>query len=93
MARLADAVVSISRYTTEAYQALCPGLETLVDIPNGVDLEPFTRQMPLLENLDAAIRPKQYVLFLGRFNERKGVDVLLCGGSLRYAPIRKVCNW
>lgn len=76
--RSADAVVSISRYTTEAYQALCPGLETLVDIPNGVDLEPFTRQAPPPENLDAAIRPKQYVLFLGRLNERKGVDVLLC---------------
>lgn len=75
--RSADAVVSISRYTTEAYQALCPGLETLVDIPNGVDLEPFARQAAAPVNCDPSLTPKQYLLFLGRLNERKGVDILL----------------
>ena len=73
--RSADAVVSISRFTTAAYQALCPQFETLVDIPNGVDLEPFARQAAPPENFDAAITSKQYLLFLGRLIERKGVDV------------------
>ncbi|MBA4016153.1 MAG: hypothetical protein C0483_03085 [Pirellula sp.] len=73
----ADAVVSISRFTTAGYHAVCPGLETLVEIPNGVDLQPFAQQAARPENLDAAIVPQQYLLFLGRLHEGKGVDVLL----------------
>jgi glycosyltransferase involved in cell wall biosynthesis len=48
-----------------------------VDIPNGVDLQPFTTPTPRPARLDPSIQPGQYVLFLGRLKHRKGLDVLL----------------
>jgi glycosyltransferase involved in cell wall biosynthesis len=49
----------------------------IVDIPNGVDLEPFACQAARPRTLDPAIKPEGYVLFLGRLRRQKGVDVLL----------------
>lgn len=73
----ADALIAISRFTHERFLALCPHARSVVDIPNGVDLEPFIRPVRQPAEMDAAIRPGQYVLFLGRLKRRKGVDVLL----------------
>lgn len=73
----ADALVSIGNFTTEGFRRLHQGTPNIVPIPNGIDLEPFAEQAPRPENLDARIKPGQYVLFLGRLKARKGVDVLL----------------
>jgi glycosyltransferase involved in cell wall biosynthesis len=75
--RCADALVAISRYTRAGFQRLCPEAKTVVDIPNGVDLEAFANPVPRPVDLDAAVRPGEYLLFLGRLQYRKGVDVLL----------------
>lgn len=75
----ADALVSISEFTRTGFLRLCPTVQRIVDIPNGVDLRPFREQAPVPANLDPAIRPGEYALFLGRLKHRKGVDVLLEG--------------
>jgi glycosyltransferase involved in cell wall biosynthesis len=72
-----DVLVAISRFTRESLLRLCPNPRTMVDIPNGVDLEPFASAAGRPASLDAAIRPGEYLLFLGRLKHRKGVDVLL----------------
>ncbi len=74
----ADALVAISRFTRSAYTELAPECESrIVDIPNGVHLKEIGQPVPRPDDLDAAVRPGAYVLFLGRLVERKGVDVLL----------------
>jgi glycosyltransferase involved in cell wall biosynthesis len=73
----ADALVANSRYTRAGFERLCPDAANIVDIPNGVDLAPFARPAPVPDDLDPAIRPGEYLLFLGRLRHRKGVDVLL----------------
>jgi glycosyltransferase involved in cell wall biosynthesis len=74
--RRADAVVSISRFTTQALQCLEPSSK-IVQIQNGVDLSPFDNPAARPAQLDPRIRAGQYVLFLGRLHPRKGVDILL----------------
>jgi teichuronic acid biosynthesis glycosyltransferase TuaC len=79
--RRADAVVSISGFTTQALRRLEPTTR-IVEIPNGVDLSPFDNppfDTPSARppELDPRIRAGQYVLFLGRLHSRKGVDILL----------------
>jgi len=73
----ADALVAISRFTREGLLRLCPVPRMLVDIPNGVDLQPFAAPAPRPAALDPAIQAGQYLLFLGRLKHRKGLDVLL----------------
>jgi len=73
----ADALISISKFTTEGFQRLCPAATNIEAIPNGVHLAPFRAALPRPVVLDAAIQPGKYFLFLGRLNHRKGVDVLI----------------
>lgn len=80
----ADALIAISRFTEEGYRRLCPDHPRIVRIPNGVDYERFAEPLERPEGLDPRIRPKGYVLFLGRLRSRKGVDLLLNA----YAQIR-----
>jgi glycosyltransferase involved in cell wall biosynthesis len=80
----ADALVAISRFTRQSLLGLCSNPRLIVDIPNGVDLEPFASPAARPLNLDPAIRPGEYVLFLGRLKHRKGVDVLM--EALALAP-------
>ncbi len=54
----------------------------IVNIPNGVDLAPFSRSAGRPDLLAATLIPKSYLLFMGRLKERKGVDVLLRALSL-----------
>jgi glycosyltransferase involved in cell wall biosynthesis len=70
-------LISISKFTTAGYQRLCPTATNIESIPNGVHLAPFARVAPRPETLDARVPEHDYVLFLGRLNRRKGVDVLL----------------
>jgi glycosyltransferase involved in cell wall biosynthesis len=72
----ADAVVSISHFTTQALRRLEPSTK-IVEIPNGVDLSPFDSPVARPAGLDPRIRAGRYVLFLGRLHLRKGVDILL----------------
>ncbi len=73
----ADALISIGRFTEEGFRALVPSPPPISTIPNGIELEPYATPAPRPASLDPAIRPRQYVLFLGRLKQRKGVDLLL----------------
>jgi phosphatidyl-myo-inositol alpha-mannosyltransferase len=73
----ADALVAISRFTRERFLRLCPQARRIVEISNGVHLEPFASRSERPPDLDAAIRAGQYAVFVGRLKRRKGVDVLL----------------
>ena len=73
----ADAAVAISDYTAGMFREACPELRRIVPIPNGVEVEQFAAPVPRPANIAAAIRPKSYLLFLGRLDPRKGIDVLL----------------
>ncbi|HEY2839863.1 MAG TPA: glycosyltransferase family 4 protein [Pirellulales bacterium] len=75
--QMADAAIAISGFTREGFLRLYPQAANIVDIPNGVDLEPFVEQASRPNDLDASIQPGEYLLFLGRLARRKGVDVLL----------------
>jgi glycosyltransferase involved in cell wall biosynthesis len=74
--RRADAVVSISGFTTQALRSLEPSAR-IVEIQNGVDLSPFKYPVARPPELEPRIRAGRYVLFLGRLHPRKGVDILL----------------
>lgn len=72
----ADALIAISDFTAEGFQNLAGDATTpTVPIPNGVDLEPFAHPAPI--QLPQGVQPGNYLLFLGRLHERKGVDLLL----------------
>ena len=69
--------MAISDYTAGMFREACPQLRRIVPIPNGVEVEQFAAPVPRPANVAASIRPKSYLLFLGRLDPRKGVDVLL----------------
>ncbi|MGE0608546.1 MAG: glycosyltransferase family 4 protein, partial [Pirellulales bacterium] len=74
----ADALVAISRFTEEGFRRLCPDVRRIEQIPNGVDPQPFATAADCPPELQAAgLSSKQYLLFLGRIHERKGVDLLI----------------
>jgi glycosyltransferase involved in cell wall biosynthesis len=73
----ADAGVAISNYTAEMFQEACPQMRQIELIPNGVEVEQFAAPVPRPASLAASIQAKSYLLFLGRLDPRKGIDVLL----------------
>jgi glycosyltransferase involved in cell wall biosynthesis len=73
----ADAAVAISNYTAQRLREMCPDLRQIVRIPNGVDVVSFTVPAMRPACLPVSIRPKSYLLFLGRIVQQKGIDVLL----------------
>jgi len=73
----ASRLVSISRFTRDGFVRLGADAGRVVDIPNGVDPEPFAIAAERPVDLDARIVPKRYFLFIGRLIQRKGVDTLL----------------
>jgi glycosyltransferase involved in cell wall biosynthesis len=76
--RDADALVAISRFTRDGFLRFDPeAAPRIVDIPNGVDLAEYAAPAPRPADLDPAIVPGRYVLFLGRLSWQKGVDVLI----------------
>ena len=74
--RNADVLVSISRFTHDNFRRLHPNAR-IVSIPNGVDPEPLAVPAPRPEHLDSVVRCGEYIFFLGRLKNRKGVDLLL----------------
>jgi hypothetical protein len=75
-AAAADALISISRFTTEGLLRLCPQPRCLAEISNGVDMASIAKPVAR-PALPESIRSGQYILFLGRLHPFKGVDVLL----------------
>ena len=75
--RSADRLIAISRFTRDGFLRFGASAERIVDIPNGVEIEAFTTPAERPVNLDPAIQPNAYFLFVGRLARRKGVDVLL----------------
>jgi glycogen synthase len=73
----ADAAVAISDYTAGMFREAYPDLRQIVSIPNGVEVEQFATPAPRPTDIAPSIRPKSYFLFLGRLDQRKGIDVLL----------------
>lgn len=87
--RHADALVAISRFTRDGFARLCPeAAARIVDIPNGVHLAAFTERAERPGELDAAIEPGRYAMFIGRLKARKAVDVLLQAMALTPAAGR-----
>jgi glycosyltransferase involved in cell wall biosynthesis len=74
---LADAGVAISDYTAGMFREACPELRQIVRIANGVEVAQFAAPVARPADLDARIQSKSYLLFLGRLDQRKGIDVLL----------------
>lgn len=76
----ADVLVSVSDYTTRQIEEFFPRHAPLVTAPLGVDLERFTPDGRLD---DALLRAHHlaidtpYIFFVGTFEPRKGLDVLL----------------
>jgi hypothetical protein len=73
----ADALISISSYTRQGYRQLAPAAARIADIPNGTDCDALADAADRPEGLNPAVRPRRYVLFLGRLHRRKGADVLV----------------
>ena len=73
----ADAAVAISDYTAAMFRNASAELRRIEPIPNGVEVGQFAAPAPRPANLDPTIRPNSYLLFLGRLDPRKGIDVLL----------------
>ena len=73
----ADAVVAVSGATEANFRAVCPTLRCVARIPNGVDAVRFAADVPRPERLPRGVVPGEYVLFIGRLQPRKGVDLLL----------------
>ena len=73
-----DAAVAISNYTAGMIREACPALRRIVLIPNGVEVEQFAALVPRPgESRRDESDPKSFLLFLGRLDHRKGIDVLL----------------
>jgi glycosyltransferase involved in cell wall biosynthesis len=73
----ADAAVAISDYTAGMLREASAKLREIVLIPNGVEVAQFATSVPRPANIADFIRSKSYLLFLGRLDRRKGIDVLL----------------
>jgi glycosyltransferase involved in cell wall biosynthesis len=73
----ADALVAISRFTEQGFLHWGARPEQIVAIPNGVDLAQFATCAQRPADLDPALSPRNYVLFLGRLVRHKGIDVAL----------------
>ncbi len=78
----ADALIATSLANEENYRRLAGRAGRVARIPHGVDLAELAAPAPRPPDLDPAIRPGGYVLYLGRWRIQKGVDVLLKAFSL-----------
>lgn len=72
-----DAVVAIGDGVAGHFEQHGFRREKIARIPNGVHLAEFSRPTSRPAELDAAIQPHRFVLFIGRMVERKGADLLL----------------
>ncbi len=76
----ADVLISVSDYTTRQFEELLPRHAPLVTAPLGVDLDRFSIDGRHDDDILRAHRlhaDVPYIFFLGTFEPRKGLDVLL----------------
>jgi glycosyltransferase involved in cell wall biosynthesis len=76
----ADVLISVSEYTSRQINEFLPNHAPLVTAPLGVDLERFTpdaRHDEALLTTHHLPTNNPYIFFLGTFEPRKGLDVLL----------------
>ncbi|HMP16484.1 MAG TPA: glycosyltransferase family 4 protein [Gemmatales bacterium] len=78
----ADALISISPFTTEGYWRLGAFPERIHQIPNGVHVSDLSTPVNRPDTLPSTLQTGRFHLFLGRLAHRKGVDVLLHAISL-----------
>ena len=78
-AQHADALISISETTTSLLREIVQPTAPITMIPLGVDLERFTLSAETSDALNAHGLPSDvpYFFFLGTFEPRKGLDLLL----------------
>ena len=78
-AQHADALISISETTTALLREIVKPIAPITTIPLGVDLERFTLANATSDALTAHGLPSDvpYFFFLGTFEPRKGLDLLL----------------
>lgn len=74
----ASKVIAVSKAEVEQYKQIGINEDKIVIVPNGIDIEAF-KDLPLYgkfrEKYD--IKEGHLILFLGRINERKGIDFLI----------------
>lgn len=70
----ATAFVAISEHTRQGLCRLCVDESRIANIPNGVEYDSYAVPVARPESMPDA---RDYILFLGRLEERKGVHVLL----------------
>ncbi|HEY1068248.1 MAG TPA: glycosyltransferase family 4 protein [Pirellulales bacterium] len=75
--RNVDALVSIGDFIDKGYCAAGANPNSIRHIPNGVETEVFAADTTRPLDLPREFQPGQYILYLGRLERRKGVDVLL----------------
>ena len=80
------AAIAISRFVEKRFRELCLGVRRIERIPNGVDVNRFAHPVPRPTALNPAILDGRYLLFLGSFNHRKGVDLLLNAFAISEIP-------
>lgn len=73
----AAAWIAVSESSAAEYRRMAAAARPLAQIPNGIDQKLWSVPAPRPAALDAAIRPGDYLLFMGRLRQRKGVDCLL----------------
>lgn len=82
----ADAAIAISGFLETRFLELAPQARRIVRIPNGVEIAAFAEAVARPADLEASLRPGEYLLFLGRLVPRKGIDVLLNAFARMTAP-------
>jgi len=79
-AKHADVLISVSEFTARQIEEFIPNHAPVVVAPHGVDLERFTVESSadreLFQSHGLAV-DTPYLFFLGTFEPRKGIDVLL----------------
>ncbi len=73
----ADATIAISHFIEQRFKELCPAIRRIDRISNGVNALEYALPALRPPDLPAPIRPHEYLLFVGRLVEQKGVDLLL----------------
>jgi glycosyltransferase involved in cell wall biosynthesis len=71
------AAIAISDFTEQRFREVCPSIRRIARIPNGVHVAQYGAAVARPARVPPSVRPGEYLLFLGRLVQRKGVDLLL----------------
>lgn len=85
----ADALISIGPFTEQGFLRLGAQQQLLHTISNGVHVQEYTKQIPRPDGLPRQINHKNYLLFVGRLVQLKGVDVLLKAAAIQQHDVQR----